>query len=221
MRRRTGGRISPLSPSCEWCFRHYPAYAREHAIRDIASTRPIPRPARPNSRRGWLWPEWPQNKDEAKGDAIVGELSRFGIRKPILVYSPSWDVERRKWILPLRPATNGNVLSMDGNGTTGGTERWRWARSRPSNPTTDIAETVPHSFASYRMPLNVEDIWVDVGFHITEQGKVSDVQVLGATAILAGRGRCSLRSPAAVVRAGAADHARQLSDRAIHIHFRA
>src|SRR3954468_15196035 len=36
----------------------------------------------------------------------------------------------------------------------------------------------PHSFASYRMPLNVEDMWIDVGFRITPEGKVSDLQTL-------------------------------------------
>ena len=34
------------------------------------------------------------------------------------------------------------------------------------------------SMASSRMPLNVEDMWIDVGFQITPEGRVSDVQVL-------------------------------------------
>ena len=75
-----------------------------------------------------------------------------------------------------------------------------------------------HPFTSSRMPLNVEDMWIDVGFHITEQGKVSDVQVLrshGDTGwskpLLASLGGPPLH-------AGAADRARQLSDRALHLH---
>ena len=156
-------------------LRHYPAYAREHAIRDIAdSTDPNTRAAQLEARLALARMAYEKN-DATKGDAIVGELSRFGIRKPILVYSPSWEVDRGMDSIPPL-ADNRNVLSMDGNGESGG-QNDGGGRGRPASPT-QMSPNGPHSFASYRMPLNVEDMWIDVGFRITEQGKVSDIQVL-------------------------------------------
>ena len=65
---------------------------------------------------------------------------------------------------------------MDGNGTTGG-QNASGGRGRPSGPT-QMSKNGPKTFASYRMPLNVEDMWIDVGFRISPDGKVGDLEVL-------------------------------------------
>ena len=161
-------------------LRHYPAYAREEAIRKIAaSADPQTRAAQLEARLALARMAY-EKKDEGKGDAIVAELASYEIRKPILVYAPRWDVESglaHQDSFPVM-ADNRDVLSMDGNGTTGGQNSGAGgAGGRPANPT-QMSPNGPHSFSSSRMPLNVEDMWLDVGFRITSEGKVADVQTL-------------------------------------------
>lgn len=158
-------------------LRHYPAYAREQAIRDIAdSTDPKTRAAQLEARLALARMAF-EKKDEAKGDAIVSQLSQFEIKKPILVYSPSWDAagglgvnDRQAMMADHRDSTSFNTPAAGSGGSEAAPGR--------SDPMVGVSPFGAHPFTTSRMPLNVEDMWIDVGFHITEQGKVSDVQVL-------------------------------------------
>jgi|SRR3954447_3282016 hypothetical protein len=178
-------------------LRHYPEYARENAIREIAeSADPKTRAAQLEAQLAIARIAYARN-DEAKGDAIVRSLTKFEIQKPILVYAPRWDVERG----PANPnagmvddrdvkytqtfgagAPGGDEISAD---PVGARERsiagLQSADGRPSKPIDSLSRMSPygpHSFASYRMPLNVEGMWIDAGFRIAPDGRVADLQLL-------------------------------------------
>ena len=169
-------------------LRHYPAYAREGAIRKIAeSADPETKAAQLEARLALARMAY-EKKDEAKGDAIVAQLASYEIRKPILVYAPQWDVQGGQANQDSFPvmADDRDVLSMDGNGTGPGRGDGGGAGAgagggggggRPASPT-QMSPYGPHSFATSRMPLNVEDMWLDVGFRITPDGKVAELQTL-------------------------------------------
>ena len=178
-------------------LRHYPAYARENAIRKIADTAyPGTRAAQLEARLALARLAYEQ-KDEAKANALVGELAQYEIKKPILVYAPNWNLESGRATADSPPdmADRRTMMTWDGsvpagreeslgNGSSlaGGNARTMSVGSgglanRPMSPIGQLP-TGPKSFASYRMPLNVEDMWIDVGFRITAEGRVSDVEVL-------------------------------------------
>lgn len=164
-------------------LRHWPAYAREKGIREIAdSTDPNTRAAQLEARLALARMAF-EKRDEAKGDAIVAELARYDIKKPILVYAPRWDIERgpanadafssmadSRDVVNVADGKPGGGLATDnGGGGGGGGQQQEAPRLSPHGP---------QPMGTLRMGLNVEDMWVDVGFHITPQGKVADVQLL-------------------------------------------
>jgi len=190
-------------------LRHYPAYARENAIRKIANDAdPSTKAAQLEARLSLARIAYEQ-QDVAKGDAIVREFAAYDIKRPILVYAPRWEIERgvtntdssptmadrrtmMTWDGASEPAVNlrtgaasdqtgresigfgSNLSGGDARtvGMGGGGRSDRWLTPNGQLP------TGPQSFATYRMPLNVEDMWIDVGFRITPEGRVSDLQVL-------------------------------------------
>ena len=165
-------------------LRHYPAYARAEAIRKIADNAdPGTRAAQLEARLALARLAFEEN-DVARADSLISEMAGYDIKKPILVYAPPWTVESGPATADSPPtmADRRDVLSMDGNGSTGGQNASGGAGpgaggGRPPGPT-QMSKNGPKTFASYRMPLNVEDMWIDVGFRITPEGKVSDVEVL-------------------------------------------
>jgi len=165
-------------------LRHWPAYAREKAIHDIAdSNDPKTRAAQLEARLALARMAF-EKHDVAKGDAIVGELARYDIKKPILVYAPRWDIERGPAnadafaaMADSRDTVNvfegkvgpaGQATDSGGGGNVGG---------KPSEGP-HLSPNGPQPMGTLRMGLNVEDMWIDVGFHITPEGKVSNVQLL-------------------------------------------
>ena len=138
-------------------LRHLPEHMREDAVKRIAEmTDPSTRAAQLEARLALARIAYEQ-RDEAKGDAILADMSRFAIKKPILVYSPEWEVFGGPTNHePFAPQADMNGPNPGNGAGTGG------ARVH----------------GTHRWALNVADTWVDVGFRILPDGKVADVRVL-------------------------------------------
>ena len=150
-------------------LRHFPAYARPDAIREIAdSTDPKTRAAQLEARLALARIAY-ENNDIRAAEAELGEISKLDVKRPILIYSPPWEVGRG----PTNPDSAPTLLDRRDVLPTNSGEPASHGRSAVT-----MLPNGPHSFASYRMPLNVEDMWIDVGFRITEQGTVGDLQTL-------------------------------------------
>ena len=151
-------------------IRHWPAYAREDAIRKIAEDGdPTTRAAQLEARLALARMAY-EHKDTTKGDAIVGGLAQYEIRKPIL--------------LSHRPGPSSSLRALRKASEASATGRVKLRFARPPQAAVQgthskpLRSGAPNSFASSRMPLNVENMWVDVGFRITPDGEVSDVEAL-------------------------------------------
>ena len=165
-------------------MRHYPAYAREGAIRKIAEdTDPKTRAAQLEARLALARMAY-EKRDVAKGDTIVGQLAAYDIKKPILVYSPPWEVQgglatqdSQATMADHRDSISFNTPAAGSGGGDVGPGAGPGA-GRPSDPMIGVSPYGAHPFTASRMPLNVEDMWLDVSFRITPQGTVSDLEVL-------------------------------------------
>jgi tetratricopeptide (TPR) repeat protein len=150
-------------------LRHFPAYARPEAIREIAeSTDPKTRAAQLEARLALARIAFEHN-DLRAADAQVSEISKLGLKRPVLVYSPPWEVGGG----PTNPDSAPTLLDRRDVLPTNAGEPESHGRAAVK-----ILPNGPHGFASYRMPLNVKDMWIDVGFRITDQGTVADLQTL-------------------------------------------
>jgi hypothetical protein len=100
------------------------------------------------------------------------------MKKPILVYAPQWAVGGGPSNNDARTAIENGKDSL-GSSSDPDSQSFRLgASSREQDPFSVRSPYGTRSVSSTRMGINVEDMWVDVGFHITPAGKVSDVQVL-------------------------------------------
>ena len=155
-------------------LRHFPPYLREEAVRKIlARTDPKYRAPVLEGKLAIARMAY-EAKDEAKGDSIIAELASLKIRKPILVYAPPYDLgfsesdnnDRPQVDRAFAPAvsTGGPGGGGDGVPQIGGAGR----------------QTFPGgmSFGTRRTALNVEDMWIDVGFTISPTGRVENLDVL-------------------------------------------
>jgi len=142
-------------------LRHFPPYLRESAVRDIlARSNPKLRAPVLEGKLALARMAY-EKKDEAKGDAIVAELAQLKIRKPILVYAPPYELgDSATDNLELPSATHGGMGGTFTPGVQGAAEKFGAA-----------------SFSTSRTALNVEDMWIDVAFTITPQGRVQGLEV--------------------------------------------
>ena len=152
-------------------LRHFPPYLRENAVRKIlARTDPKLRAPVLEGKLALARMAY-EEKDVAKGDSIVAELAQLTIRKPILVYAPPYD-------LGLSGSDNAEMPRIERSSiegpATGGPDAGGGGPQGSSGRTFSGSGT----FNSRRMALNVEDMWIDVGFKISPQGRVENVQVL-------------------------------------------
>ncbi len=148
-------------------LRHYPAYAREDGIRKIAnSADPKTRAAQLEARLALARMAFERN-DLPAADAQLKEIASYGVRRPILVYSPSYE-------LAARPASPNEMIPQ----VKYDTPFFVPTGERTVRRATSMETRGSQSVATHRMALNVEDMWIDVGFHITDQGTVADLQVL-------------------------------------------
>jgi hypothetical protein len=151
-------------------LRHFPPYLREEAVRKIlARTDPTLKAPVLEGKLAIARMAY-EAKDEAKGDAVVTELAGLNIRKPILVYAPPYDLGGGESDNNDRALINDSSRTAvvtggpDGEGSAGG-------GGRSITPGTISSNT-------RRMALNVEDMWVDVGFTISRTGRVENLKVL-------------------------------------------
>ena len=152
-------------------LRHFPPYLREEAVRKIlARTDPKLRAPVLEGKLALARMAY-ENKDEAKGDSIVAELAGVSPRKPILIFAPSYDLGLSDGDNAVRPQIDRQhspVVTTDGPGS-GNTAGAGAARAVfPGSK----------SFGTRRMALNVEDMWIDVGFRISSSGRVESLEVL-------------------------------------------
>lgn len=118
-----------------------------------------------------------QKGDEAGAQAIQTELSRLSIKRPILIYQPSY-------VMVAREMDSGSEFNfpLEGPPASGG---------EPSGVPTDTTGTanlqarasVTNSLAVMqwssmkRMAGNFDDMWADISFHITPEGRVDDLKI--------------------------------------------
>lgn len=157
-------------------LRHLPPYMRENRVKKIAySTDPKTVAAQLEARLALARMAF-EKRDAGKGDSIVRGLSQFDIKKPILVYAPSWELSGGSDAGDDPPAQIGSpdagvpMTIADDGGRGGG--------GAPGAFPGTGAGWASSAFSTARMGLNVEDMWVDVGFQIAPDGRVSDIQVL-------------------------------------------
>ena len=156
-------------------LRHLPPYMREARVTKIAySTDPHTTAAQLEARLALARIAYEQ-KRPGKGDSIVRGLSQFDIKKPILVYAPPWELSSGS------DAGDGSVDQVGSpDGGVPATIADDGGRGGLGTPSAFPAAGggAGAAFTTARMALNVKDMWIDVGFHITPDGRVSDVQVL-------------------------------------------
>jgi hypothetical protein len=152
-------------------IRHLPPYMQEGEIKRILSKTdpklkvPIIEGKLALARMAYA------DKDTAKGDAIVRELAYLNIKQPILIYSP-------EYTLHMQDDQAFSVVQQDppsvGGGVGAGATSLMAAPNEGSGSALGIAA---QTAGMNRLALNTEDMWVDVTFQITPEGKVSNVAI--------------------------------------------
>ena len=95
--------------------------------------------------------------DENAARIILKELAALDIKRPILIYAPSYEMMQRE------------LTSVEG---------------LPTLPLSRPADRMPQGTpwgtlsTTKRLAGHFEDMWIDVGFHITPEGKVADARIL-------------------------------------------
>lgn len=103
--------------------------------------------------------------DEVRAQAIQKDLAALNIKRPILIYSPPYGLPGRDTPRgnEIESAVARNIISVAEAGTFGA-----------ANPFTGRG---PAAFATSRVSPIVEDMWLDVAFRITPEGKVADLRI--------------------------------------------
>jgi hypothetical protein len=135
-----------------------------------------------------------QQGDEATAQAIQDELARFNIKRPMLIYQPSYAMVAREldsgseFAFPLAPPS---ALSGDPTGgvsddvagpraaepASPGGGNPNGVQSSPRAALTSIL-TLSQWSSTKRIAGNFEDMWADISFRVMPDGKVADVQII-------------------------------------------
>jgi len=163
-------------------LRHFPAYARSEAVREIAeSADPKTRAAQLEARLALARIAFEHN-DAAEAEKIVSGLASYAVKKPILIYAPQWAAAGGPANADTGTALETQKDTLGYSSTTGSSQDWKSWGNAGSGKAMDPSETrSPYggrAVTSTRMGINTEDMWLDVGFHIDADGRVSDLQVL-------------------------------------------
>ena len=129
-----------------------------------------------------------QKGDETTAQSIQKELDAFNIKRPILIYSPSYEMIARELDTGSEFSYGlDNPMPVSGDGSAGGGPRAPVQAPGGGNPngvqssgraaTTSILALSRWS-TTKRMAGNFDDMWVDVAFNITPEGKVSDPRII-------------------------------------------
>jgi hypothetical protein len=155
-------------------MRHYPPEAREKRIRAIADSQdPQLRAAVLEARLALVNIATAEGRtDEAA--LLMRELSGFKINRPVLIYSPPYALVEQELNTPVDLADDAGFDDRPS------------ATARPDDPraNTPLGVNAVHltNIGAYssmkRLAPNFDDMWIDVGFWVTPEGKVGDLKVL-------------------------------------------
>ena len=129
-----------------------------------------------------------QKGNETEAAKIQGELAALNIRRPILIYSPPYEMVQREldsgsdFGFPFAPPP-----SISGDGSAGGGPAAFAGAPGGGNPNglesssrgsiTSILALSQWS-STKRVAGNFDDMWVDVGFRINPDGRVTDAKIV-------------------------------------------
>ena len=116
---------------------------------------------------------------EPEAEAIKNDLAALNIKRPILIYSPPYDMITRD--MPRgseieNPQSRQVVVTIEtrNENETGGGGRQGGITARPAS---SMEQRGPATFAMRRETPVVEDMWMDVAFRVTPEGRVADMKV--------------------------------------------
>ena len=119
-----------------------------------------------------------QREDEAGAQAILSELARLNIKRPMLIYQPSYTMVAREmdtgseFNFPLEgPPAIGSEPGSAPTSTTG--TAGLQARASVTNGLAWMQWSTLK-----RLPGRFDDMWADITFRITPEGKVSDLKII-------------------------------------------
>ncbi|HEY0627844.1 MAG TPA: hypothetical protein VGD23_00790, partial [Sphingomicrobium sp.] len=148
---------------------HLPPYMRQAEVRKIAeSDDPATRAASLQAKLALARLAYERN-DVAEAEAIQRSLASYNFKRPILIYSPAYEMSEqqrtndREFGIAMNSAPGSGGL-----GNPGGANGGRTATS--SLPLGQFSTT-------HRISRNYDDMWVDVAFRISPDGTVSDLRI--------------------------------------------
>ena len=129
-----------------------------------------------------------QKGDETTAQAIQKELDSFNIKRPILIYSPSYEMIARELDTGSEFSYGlDNPMPVSGDGSAGAGPRApiqapsggiRNGVQSSNRAATNSILALSRWSTTKRMAGNFDDMWVDVAFNITPEGKVSDPRII-------------------------------------------
>ena len=157
-------------------IRHFPPWREKEAmIRRISDSRDPRGQAAALEAKLALAKVAFEKDDVAEAEAIVADMSRFNLRRPILIYAPAYQMVERgagddEFGIdpPSAPCSGGFSCGGGGSPTSG---------AGSGAPTTLTLNLGQFSSPMNRVSANFDDMWIDVEFSITPEGKVSDLKV--------------------------------------------
>lgn len=150
-------------------LKHLPPYMRESEVRKIAeSGDPATRAASLQAQLALARLAYERN-DIAEAERIQRSLASYDIKRPILIYSPPYELAEQE-----RPNDREFGIGMNsapGSGGLGNPDGPNGGRSATSSlPIGQFSTT-------HRIARNYDDMWVDVAFNISPDGTVSNLRM--------------------------------------------
>ena len=153
-------------------LRHWPpGYTRNTRIARIANDRdPKMRPAALEAKLALVRMAF-ETKDQASAEALIGDFARFDLKRPILIYSPPYELLEREldnnsdFGTSMSAAPAGGGLGGNGTGTAG------------TGASVTSGLRLAQFSSTKRIAAAFDDMWIDAAFKIADDGKVSDLKV--------------------------------------------
>ena len=140
-------------------LRHLPPSMGRPVVRKIANSKdPSMRAAALEAKLALARTAYEENDLEA-AQAIQTEFATFDIERPILIYSPPYEILEQEKLNDSMFGVQMNAPGPGGRAVTKNLPYGRWSTTGRLSPSFD-------------------DMWIDVGFRITRAGEVADVKVL-------------------------------------------
>jgi hypothetical protein len=134
-----------------------------------------------------------QKGDEATAQAIQNDLAKMNIKRPMLIYQPSYTMVAREldsgseFNFPFAgaPISGGDPEGGGGGAGSGpGASPFSPSGGNPGGLKGSGRASITSNLdlaqwsTTKRMAGNFDDMWADISFHITPEGKVADVQII-------------------------------------------